>query len=116
MTSLVVTANRSAAHDLLISGDSDGYLRLFRYGMEAGRCEGVTLPHDLRDRYRYSNVARPGPVRCCRYPCLSAKAEYNEEKVYSLQVACARFLFNDRHIVTVGGTDATLMLWDVVDD
>lgn len=30
MTSLVVTANRSAAHDLLISGDSDGYLRLFR--------------------------------------------------------------------------------------
>lgn len=51
-----------------------------------------------------------------RYPCLSAKAEYNEEKVYSLQVACARFLFNDRHVVTVGGTDATLMMWDVVDD
>lgn len=31
MTSLIVSANRSAAHDLLISGDSDGYLRLFRF-------------------------------------------------------------------------------------
>ncbi|KAE8743682.1 hypothetical protein FOCC_FOCC010723 [Frankliniella occidentalis] len=51
-----------------------------------------------------------------RYPCLSAKAEYNEEKVYSLQVACGRFLYNDRLVATVGGTDATLMLWDVVDD
>lgn len=30
MTSLISTASRSAAQDLLISGDSDGYLRLFR--------------------------------------------------------------------------------------
>lgn len=51
-----------------------------------------------------------------RYPCLSPKAEYNEEKVYSLAVAAARFLFNDRNVVTVGGTDAALMLWEVVDD
>jgi hypothetical protein len=30
MASLAVTANRSAAHDLLVTGDADGYLRLFR--------------------------------------------------------------------------------------
>jgi hypothetical protein len=30
MASLIVTANRSAAHDLLVTGDADGYLRLFR--------------------------------------------------------------------------------------
>ncbi|KAH1003387.1 hypothetical protein HUJ05_011311 [Dendroctonus ponderosae] len=65
MTSLVSTVCRSAAHDLLVSGDTDGYLRLFRY------------------------------------PCLSSKAEYNEEKVYSGTVACARFLFNDRNVHTV---------------
>lgn len=47
---------------------------------------------------------------------MSPKAEYNEEKVYSMQVSAARFLFNDRNVVTVGGTDAALMLWDVVDD
>ncbi|XP_047113095.1 echinoderm microtubule-associated protein-like CG42247 [Schistocerca piceifrons] len=80
MTSMIMTANRSSAHDLLVCGDSDGYLRLFRY------------------------------------PCLSPKAEYNEEKVYSMQIAVARFLFNDKNVVTVGGTDAALMLWDVVDD
>ncbi|KAF7275717.1 hypothetical protein GWI33_011339, partial [Rhynchophorus ferrugineus] len=65
MTSIISTASRSAAHDLLITGDTDGYLRLFRY------------------------------------PCLNPKGEYNEEKVYSGTVACARFLFNDRNIVTV---------------
>ncbi|KAL1137752.1 hypothetical protein AAG570_009448, partial [Ranatra chinensis] len=80
MTSLISTVSRSAAHDLLVVGDTEGYLRLFRY------------------------------------PCLSPKAEYNEEKVYSLQIATARFLFNDRNVVTVGGTDASLMLWDLVDD
>nr|CAD7588554.1 unnamed protein product [Timema genevievae] len=80
MTSVITTVNRSMAHDMLICGDADGYIRLFKY------------------------------------PCLSAKAEYNEDKVYSLQVACARFLFNDKYVVTVGGTDAALMLWDVVED
>ncbi|CAH1185204.1 unnamed protein product [Phyllotreta striolata] len=80
MTSIISTASRSAAHDLLISGDTDGYLRLFRY------------------------------------PCISPKAEYNEEKVYSGTVACARFLFNDRNVVTVGGTDASLMLWQLVEE
>ncbi|KAI8435275.1 hypothetical protein MSG28_003614 [Choristoneura fumiferana] len=80
MTSLISTASRSAAHDLLISGDSDGYLRLFRY------------------------------------PCASPKAEYNEMKVYSGSVYSARFLFNDRCLVTAGGADAALMLWELVDD
>ncbi|XP_063359716.1 echinoderm microtubule-associated protein-like CG42247 [Cydia amplana] len=77
MTSLISTASRSAAHDLLISGDSDGYLRLFRY------------------------------------PCASPKAEYNEMKVYSGSVYCARFLFNDRCLVSSGGADAALMLWEL---
>ncbi|XP_065155332.1 echinoderm microtubule-associated protein-like CG42247 isoform X3 [Atheta coriaria] len=80
MTSIISTACRSAAHDLLVSGDTDGYLRLFRY------------------------------------PCISTKAEYNEEKSYSGQVACARFLYNDRNIVTVGGTDAGLMLWELTEE
>lgn len=80
MTSVITTVNRSAAHDLLVSGDMDGYIRLFRY------------------------------------PAISPKAEYNEEKVYSGTVACSRFLYNDRNIVTVGGTDATLMLWELTEE
>ncbi|CAG9783542.1 unnamed protein product [Diatraea saccharalis] len=80
MTSLISTASRSAAHDLLVSGDTDGYLRLFRY------------------------------------PCASPKAEYNETKVYSGAVYCARFLFNDRCMVSTGGGEAALMLWELVED
>jgi hypothetical protein len=25
-------------------------------------------------------------------------------------------MYNDKNVVTVGGTDATLILWDVIDD
>ncbi|XP_063975526.1 echinoderm microtubule-associated protein-like CG42247 isoform X1 [Diachasmimorpha longicaudata] len=80
LTTVLTTASRSAAHDMLVSGDAEGYLRLFRY------------------------------------PCTSAKAEYLEEKVYSSLVASARFLYNDQNVVTVGGTDAALMLWELVDE
>lgn len=51
-----------------------------------------------------------------RYPCSSPKAEYNEEKVYGGAITCARFSYDDRNLVTVGGIDASLMLWDVVDE
>lgn len=80
LTTVVTTSSRSAAHDMLVSGDAEGYLRLFRY------------------------------------PCTNTKAEYVEEKVYSSLVACARFLYNDQNVVTVGGTDAALMLWELVDE
>ncbi|XP_015605282.1 echinoderm microtubule-associated protein-like CG42247 isoform X2 [Cephus cinctus] len=80
LTTVLTTSSRSAAHDMLVSGDAEGYLRLFRY------------------------------------PCTSTKAEYAEEKVYSSQVATARFLYNDQNVVTVGGTDAALMLWELVDE
>ncbi|KAF4532363.1 hypothetical protein B566_EDAN003667 [Ephemera danica] len=63
MSSIVTTAHRAGAHDLLVSGDADGFLRLF-----------------------------------------------------SNHIATARFLQLDRSVVTVGGSDAALMLWDVVDD
>jgi microtubule-associated protein-like 1/2 len=33
-----------------------------------------------------------------------------------MQIATARFMFNDKNVVTVGGTDATLILWDIIDD
>ncbi|XP_033219907.1 echinoderm microtubule-associated protein-like CG42247 isoform X1 [Belonocnema kinseyi] len=80
LTTVVTTASRSAAHDMLVSGDAEGYIRLFKY------------------------------------PCTSPKGEYVEEKVYSSLVACARFLYNDQNVVTVGGTDAALMLWELVDE
>lgn len=53
---------------------------------------------------------------CFRYPCISPRAEFHEAKVYSGMVACARFLFGDQTIVTVGGTDASLMVWDLVEE
>lgn len=51
-----------------------------------------------------------------RYPCITPKAEYIETKVYSGPLACARFMVGDRQVVTVGGTDASLMVWELVEE
>ncbi|XP_016031902.2 echinoderm microtubule-associated protein-like CG42247 isoform X1 [Drosophila simulans] len=77
---IVATCSRSAAHDMLASGDAEGYLRLFRY------------------------------------PCISPRAEFHESKVYSGMLACVRFLCGDHTLITVGGTDASLMVWDIVEE
>ncbi|KAL7734998.1 hypothetical protein ACLKA6_011262 [Drosophila palustris] len=70
---IIATCSRSAAHDMLASGDAEGYLRLYRY------------------------------------PCISPRAEFHESKVYSGMLACVRFLCGDHTLITVGGTDASLM-------
>lgn len=48
-----------------------------------------------------------------RYPCITPRAEFVEAKVYSGTIACARFLYGNRSLVTVGGTDASLMIWEL---
>lgn len=50
------------------------------------------------------------------YPCINPRAEFHETKVYSGMVACARFLYGDHSLVTVGGTDASLMVWDLIEE
>lgn len=65
---------------MLVSGDAEGYLRLFRY------------------------------------PAITPRAEFAEAKVYSGTIACARFLYGMRSVVTVGGTDASLMVWELGDE
>ncbi|XP_037908857.1 echinoderm microtubule-associated protein-like CG42247 isoform X3 [Hermetia illucens] len=79
-STIIATCSRSSVQDLLISGDADGYLRLYRY------------------------------------PCITPRGEYHEAKVYSGMLACARFLYGDRTIVTVGGTDASLMVWELIEE
>lgn len=51
-----------------------------------------------------------------RYPAISPRAEYAETKTYSGSLASARFTFGDRFVVTVGGTDATLMIWELIEE
>lgn len=57
-----------------------------------------------------------GHIRLFRYPCISPRSEYCETKAYSGAIACLRFLFGDHYLVSVGGTDASLMLWNLADE
>lgn len=99
---IIATCSRSAAQDMLVSGDADGYIRLFRY-----KCTHIRLYTIVLIFVFFFSFLR--------YPCITPRAEFHEAKVYSGMVACARFLFGDQTIVTVGGTDASLMVWDLVE-
>lgn len=77
---IVSTTSRNIVQDLILSGDTDGYLRLFRY------------------------------------PCITPRAEFTEAKVYSGTLACVKFLHGNHSLVTVGGTDASLMIWELTEE
>ncbi|XP_065077410.1 echinoderm microtubule-associated protein-like CG42247 [Ochlerotatus camptorhynchus] len=77
---IITTASRTIVQDLIVSGDGDGYLRLFRY------------------------------------PCITPRAEFTEAKVYSGTLACVKFLHGNHSLVTVGGTDASLMIWELTEE
>ncbi|XP_055605100.1 echinoderm microtubule-associated protein-like CG42247 isoform X2 [Uranotaenia lowii] len=77
---IISTASRTFAQDLITCGDTDGYLRLFRY------------------------------------PCITPRAEFTEAKVYSGTIACVKFLYGNHSLVTVGGTDASLMIWELIEE
>lgn len=51
-----------------------------------------------------------------RYPCVSPRSEYNEVKVYSGPIGCVRMLYDDHSMISVGGTDASLMIWEVIEE
>lgn len=48
-----------------------------------------------------------------RYPCISNRAEYHETKTHSGSIGCVRFLYGDRSLISIGGTDASLMIWEL---
>lgn len=102
--SIITTCSRSSIQDMLISGDADGYIRLFRYYSKK-----YTYNTEIIFSYSLS-------ILVFRYPCINPRAEFHETKVYSGMVACARFLYGDHSVVTVGGTDASLMVWDLIEE
>ncbi|XP_052900839.1 echinoderm microtubule-associated protein-like CG42247 isoform X1 [Anopheles moucheti] len=57
-----------------------------------------------------------GYLRLFRYPCITPRAEFTEAKVYSGTLACIKFLYGNHSLVTVGGTDASLMIWELTEE
>uniref|UniRef100_A0A8W7MU68 Doublecortin domain-containing protein n=1 Tax=Anopheles arabiensis TaxID=7173 RepID=A0A8W7MU68_ANOAR len=57
-----------------------------------------------------------GYLRLFRYPCITPRAEFTEAKVYSGTLAAVKFLYGNHSLVTVGGTDASLMIWELTEE
>lgn len=54
-----------------------------------------------------------GAVKIFRYPCLSKNAAYASLKGHTADLPSLRFACDDRHIVTIGQTDRTILVWKI---
>ncbi|KAM9727976.1 LOW QUALITY PROTEIN: echinoderm microtubule-associated protein-like 4 [Menidia menidia] len=54
-------------------------------------------------------------VHLFAYPCSTAKAPSHKYSAHSSHVTNVSFLFNDRHLVSTGGKDTSIMQWRLVD-
>jgi len=54
-----------------------------------------------------------GAVKIFRYPCLSKNASYASLKGHTADLPSLRFACDDSHIITIGQTDRTILVWKV---
>lgn len=74
----------------------------------------TTAVHIGSHRTKVASGDAHGNLRLFQYPCTTSRAEFVEEKTASSAIMGIRFLFEDMYIITVGGTDATLLRWKIV--
>ena len=53
-----------------------------------------------------------GQVNLFRYPCVLEKAESREYYGHSSHVTKVRFSADDKYLVSTGGNDLTVMIWE----
>ena len=53
-----------------------------------------------------------GMVKLFKYPCVTPKAKFNEYCGHSSHVTKVRFSANDESLVSTGGNDMTVFIWD----
>lgn len=53
-----------------------------------------------------------GLVKLFRYPCTQPKAACKESKGHSSHVTRVAFSANDRYLISVGGNDKTVLIWE----
>jgi len=51
-------------------------------------------------------------VKLFKYPCVTPKAKFNEYCGHSSHVTKVRFSANDENLVSTGGNDMTVFIWD----
>ena len=83
----------------MAAGDAHGNLRLFHYPCTTPRAEFIGKIVKL-----FFNQISPKYL----------STFFTEEKTASSAVVAIRFLFEDIYLITVGGSDATLLRWKII--
>ena len=52
-----------------------------------------------------------GKVKLFKYPCVLEKAQYNSYNGHSSHVTKVKFSSGDRFVVSTGGNDKTVIIW-----
>lgn len=53
-----------------------------------------------------------GLVKLFRYPCTVERAQYNEYRGHSSHVTKVKFSADERYVITTGGNDKTVIVWE----
>lgn len=53
-----------------------------------------------------------GTVKLFKYPCVKEKAEFNANFGHSSHVTGVKFTADDTFVISTGGNDKTVMVWD----
>ena len=56
-----------------------------------------------------------GSVKLLRFPCAMEKSKFVEFKGHSSHVTCVRWSLDGRNLMSVGGNDKCLFVWQIVD-
>ena len=84
----------------MAAGDAHGNLRLFHYPCTTPRAEFI------------GNIVKIVFLTHFFYKYIFTF--FIEEKTASSAVVAIRFLFEDIYLITVGGSDATLLRWKII--
>ena len=66
-----------------------------------------------QSRHLIASGDTEGYLRLSRFPVVSPKAEFHEEKVVSGSLAGVSFFYDDSYLIGVGGTEGVILKWRV---
>ena len=53
-----------------------------------------------------------GLVKLFKYPCVVERANFNQYQGHSSHVTKVKFTFDDQFVITTGGNDKTVIVWE----
>jgi len=75
----------------------------------------INAAHRSNSKKFVAIVDRFGQIKILKYPCLDKRAKFVAGYGVAANASCVRWTKDDRHLVVLGGTDRSILIWRVGD-